>query len=96
MGKTLSMDLRSCAFGAVESSKNCRASAEQFGVAPSTVIRWRSRQKEARSFESGRRGRRAGSVLDGHRNLGDYQEFCAWGSMLGTEVIPHVREEEIT
>ena len=69
MGKILSMDLRSRAIGAVESGKSCRASAEQFGVAPSTVIRWRSRQKETGSFEAGRRGRSAGSVLDGHRDL---------------------------
>lgn len=69
MGKILSMDLRSRAIGAVEGGKSCRASAEQFGVAPSTVIRWRSRQRETGSFEAGRRGRRAGLVLDGHRDL---------------------------
>jgi transposase len=63
------MDLRSRAIGAVESGKSCRASAEQFCVAPSTVIRWRSLQKETGSFEAGRRGRRTGSVLDGHRDL---------------------------
>lgn len=26
----------------------------------------------------------------------DYQEFRAWGSIVGAEVIPYVREEETT
>ena len=39
MVKTLSMDLRSRAIGAVEGGMSCRDGADHFGVAPSTVIR---------------------------------------------------------
>lgn len=69
MGKILSMDLRSRAIGAVEGGMSCRASAEHYGVAPSTVIRWWSRQNETGSYEAGQRGRRAGLSLDVHRDL---------------------------
>jgi transposase len=69
MAKILSMDLRSRAIGAVEGGMSCRAAAAHFGVAPSTVIRWRARQNDTGSFEAGRRGRRAGLGLDAHREL---------------------------
>ena len=69
MAKILSMDLRSRAIGAVEGGMSCRRAAAHFGVAPSTVIRWRSRQNDTGSFEAGRRGRKAGLGLDAHREL---------------------------
>jgi transposase len=69
MGKILSMDLRSRAMGAVEGGMSCRGAAGHFGVAPSTVIRWRSRQKEMGNFEARRRGRKADSVLDAYCDL---------------------------
>ena len=69
MAKILSMDLRSRAIGAVEGGMSCRRAAAHFGVAPSTVIRWRSRQKEMGSFEARRRGRKAGLGLDAYRDV---------------------------
>ena len=69
MGKILSMDLRSRVIGAVEGGMSCPGAAGHFGVAPLTVIRWRSRQKEMGNFEARRLGRKAGSVLDASRDL---------------------------
>ena len=69
MAKILSMDLRSRAIGAVEGGMSCRRAAAHFGVAPSTVIRWRSRQSDTGSFEARRRGRKAGLGVDAHRDL---------------------------
>jgi transposase len=40
MTKPLSNDLRSRAVGAVASGMSCRAVADRFGVAPSTVVKW--------------------------------------------------------
>lgn len=69
MGKILSMDLRSRAIAAVEGGMSCRASAAHFGVAPSTVIRWRARQNETGTYEAGRRGRKRGLGLEMHRDV---------------------------
>ena len=63
------MDLRSRAIGAVENGMSCRAAAKHFGVAPSTVIRWRSRQAETGSYETHRRGRPAGLAIEAHHAL---------------------------
>ncbi len=40
MAESLSMDLRSRLFAAVEDCMSCRVAAARFGVAPSTAIRW--------------------------------------------------------
>ena len=69
MGKTLSMDLRSRAIGAVEGGMSCRDAADHFGVAPSTVIRWRSAQMVTGSYEPHIRGRKLGTYLDRHADL---------------------------
>lgn len=69
MSKILSMDLRSRAIEAVENGMSCRGAAEHFGVAPSTVIRWRSKQITTGTYEAGRRGRRRGLGLDVHKDL---------------------------
>jgi transposase len=52
MGKPLSMDLRSRALAAVDEGMSCRAAAERFGVAPSTVIRWHDQRRRIGHFEA--------------------------------------------
>ena len=45
MGQPLSMDLRLRVLSAIDAGISCRSAAVRFGIAPSTAIRWQSRQR---------------------------------------------------
>jgi transposase len=72
MTKPLSNDLRARAVGAVASGMSCRAAADRFGVAASTVVKWMRRWRETGSCaprpqggdkRSGRIETHAGEIL---------------------------------
>jgi len=70
MGKSLSADLRLRLIGGVGSGKSCRAVAEQFKVAPSTVIRLVRRYQETGTLEPAKQGRPFGfGTLGAHRDF---------------------------
>ena len=51
MGQPLSMDLRTRLLSAIDAGISCRsAAAVQFGVAPSTAIRWQARRRTTGNF----------------------------------------------
>ena len=61
MGKAYSEDRRTRMVGTVVSGKSRRAVAEQFEVAPSTVIKLQKRFEATGSLEPARQGRPKGS-----------------------------------
>jgi transposase len=50
MAQPLSMDLLSRLLAAVDEVMSCRGAAAQFGVAPSTAIRWQAQRRETGDF----------------------------------------------
>lgn len=64
MTKPLSSDLRSRAVAAVAAGMSCRAVADRFKLAPSTVVKWMRRWRETGSCAPGRQGgdRRSGRI----------------------------------
>ncbi|RBI71884.1 hypothetical protein DQW77_11155 [Roseovarius sp. TE539] len=50
MGKPLSMDLRERVIAAIDTGRSRRAAAAQYGVAPSTAIRWDNERRSTGSF----------------------------------------------
>ena len=50
MGKPLSMDLRERVIAAIDAGQSRRAAAAQYGVAPSTAIRWDNERRSTGSF----------------------------------------------
>lgn len=50
MGKPLSMDLRERVIAAIDAGQSRRAAAAQYGVAPSTAIRWYNERRSTGSF----------------------------------------------
>jgi putative transposase len=56
MAKPLSMDLRERAVGRVEGGHSVRAVAEQFGVSPSSVVKWSQRFRRTGSVAPGKMG----------------------------------------
>ena len=56
MAKPLSMDLRERAVSRVESGHSVRTVAEQFGVSPSSVVKWSQRLRRTGSVAPGKMG----------------------------------------
>ena len=56
MAKRLSMDLRERAVSRVESGHSVRTVAEQFGVSPSSVVKWSQRFRRTGSVAPGKMG----------------------------------------
>ena len=56
MAKPLSMDLRERAVSRVESGHSVRTVAEQFGVSPSSVVKWSQRFRRTGSVAPGKMG----------------------------------------
>ena len=50
MGKPLSMDLRERVIAGIDAGQSRRAAAAQYGVAPSTAIRWDNERRSTGSF----------------------------------------------
>lgn len=81
MGRPYSMDLRERAVAAVvDEGMSCRAAADRYGVAPSTVINWVSRYRQKGHVQPGQMGGHKPKAISGeHRvwliercNAGDF------------------------
>jgi transposase len=56
MARSLSVDLRCRVVGAIEGGLSCRAAAAQFGVSPSSAIRWRAQERREGDVAPKRQG----------------------------------------
>ena len=65
MARAYSQDLRERVVSAVESGLTCREAAEEFSVAPSTVVRWAQRRRATGSPAAFRVGGRRPYALAG-------------------------------
>lgn len=68
MTRPCSNDLRERVVAAMQSGASCRSVAERFGVAPSSVVKWRQRAERTGSVGPGKMGGHRKPVLDGHRD----------------------------
>ncbi len=80
MARPYSIDLRERVVFAVESGETCRAVGARFGVAVSSVVKWRQRYRRTGSVAPGKMG--------GHRKvvLAPYRDFI----IERTEETPHL------
>jgi transposase len=69
MARPLSNDLRERVVAAVLRGESCRAVAERFGVAVSSVVKWSRRHRATGSVAPGQMGGHRKSVLDPHRTF---------------------------
>lgn len=67
MTAPLSNDLRKRVIGAVEAGESCRSAAARFGVAVSSVVKWRQRYRATGSVAPGKMGGHRKRVLEPHR-----------------------------
>ena len=63
MVRPLSNDLRKRVVAAVSNGESCRAAAERFGVAVSSVVKWSQRYRATGSVNPGKMGGHRKSVL---------------------------------
>ena len=69
MTRPYSVDLRERVVLAVRSGEPCRAVADRFGVAVSTVVKWHRRYRETGSVAPAKMGGRRPRVLAPHRDF---------------------------
>ena len=69
MTRPYSNDLRVRVVSAFHSGESCRAVAARFGVAVSTVVKWRQRYRETGSVAPGKMGGHRRWVLAPHRDF---------------------------
>jgi len=67
MTRPLSNDLRERVVAAVEAGESCRSVAVRFGVAVSSVVKWRQRYRATGSVAPGKVGGHRKRLLDPHR-----------------------------
>jgi transposase len=67
MSRPLSNDLRERVVAAVLAGETCRAVAERFGVAVSSVVKWSQRHRATGSVAPGKMGGHRKRVLEPHR-----------------------------
>jgi len=67
MVRPLSNDLRERAVAAVDAGESCRAAAERFGVAVSSVVKWCQRRRATGSVVPGKMGGHRRPILEPHR-----------------------------
>lgn len=67
MTRPLSNDLRARVVAAVLAGESCRAVAARFGVAVSSVVKWRQRFRATGSVVPGKMGGHRKRVLEAHR-----------------------------
>jgi transposase len=67
MTRAYSLDLRKRVVGAVEAGGSCRAVAERFGVAVSSVVKWSQRYRATGSVAPGKMGGHRPVILEPHR-----------------------------
>lgn len=68
MTKAYSNDLRERVVSAMQSGESCRSVAARFGVAPSSVVKWRDRVRRTGSLAPAKMGGYRLPVLDPHRD----------------------------
>ena len=69
MTRPYSNDLRERVVSAFESGESCRSVAGRFGVAVSSVVKWRQRHRATGSVAPGKMGGHRKRVLDAHRGF---------------------------
>jgi putative transposase len=69
MTRAYSMDLRERVVAALAAGGSCRAVAERFGVAVSSVVKWRQRQRRTGSVRPGKMGGHRRPILEPHRDF---------------------------
>ena len=69
MTKTCSNDLRERVVAAMREGGSCRAVAERFDVAPSSVVKWTQRFQTTGSIAPGKRGGHKKHVLEAHQDF---------------------------
>lgn len=69
MAKPLSDDLRLRVAAAIDEGDTCRAIAERFDLAPSTVIKWAKRLRETGSVSPAKFGGHLKCRLEAHRDF---------------------------
>jgi transposase len=69
MAKPYSNDLRQRVAAAVASGDSCRAIAEQYEIAPSTVVKWSKRVRETGSAAPAKFGGHRTCLLEPHRDF---------------------------
>jgi transposase len=69
MAKPYSNDLRQRVARAVASGDSCRAIAEQYEIAPSTVVKWSKRVRETGSVAPAKFGGHRTCTLEPHRDF---------------------------
>jgi putative transposase len=67
MARPLSTDLRERVVSAAGAGESCRAVAERFGVAVSSVVKWSQRRRTTGSVAPGKMGGHRKPRLDPHR-----------------------------
>ena len=67
MTRPYSNDLRERVISAVEAGESCRAVADRFGVAVSSVVKWHQRYRATGSVVPGKMGGHRKRVLEPHR-----------------------------
>ena len=69
MAKPYSNDLRQRVAAAIAAGDSCRAIAEQYEIAPSTVVKWSKRVRETGSAAPGKFGGYRTCLLEPHREF---------------------------
>ena len=69
MAKPYSNDLRQRVARAIASGNSCRAIAEQYEIAPSTVVKWSKRVRETGSAAPAKFGGHRVCLLEAHRDF---------------------------
>jgi transposase len=69
MAKPYSTDLRERVAAAIASGDSCRAIAEQYEIAPSTVVKWSKRVRETGSAAPAKFGGYRTCTLEPHRDF---------------------------
>ncbi len=69
MAKPYSNDLRERVVAAMAAGASCRTAGEQFGIAPSTAVKWSKRMNETGSVAPARFGGHRKCLLEPHRSF---------------------------
>ena len=69
MARPLSNDLRERVVAAFEAGESCRSVAGRFGVAVSSVVKWKQRWRATGSVAPGKMGGHRKRVLEPHRDF---------------------------
>jgi transposase len=69
MARPLSNDLRERVVAATATGESCRAVAQRFGVAVSTVVKWSQRHRATGSVAPGKMGGHRKPTLDAHKDF---------------------------